>query len=150
MKDNSFIIDARISVYDYEEEFEIEFPEDREYDTLGGFIFQAIGDIPKVDQKVEYKHHIYTVKKLDGNRIGKVFLEIGELDIEENFEESKTAKEFDTLIELLKTLRAPGGCDWDREQTSESLVPYLLEETYEVIEAIEENNAELLKEELEI
>ena len=73
--------------YDYEEEFEIEFPEDREYDTLGGFI-QAIGDIPKVNQKIEYKHHIYTVKKLDGNRIGKVFLEIGEVDIEEDVEES--------------------------------------------------------------
>ncbi len=83
MKDDTFIIDARISVYDYEEEFEIEFPEDREYDTLGGYIFHAIGDIPSVEQKVEYKHHVFTVKKLDGNRIGKVFLEIGEEDIEE-------------------------------------------------------------------
>ncbi len=62
---------------------------------------------------------------------------------------SKQAQDsFLKLIEVIKTLRAPGGCDWDREQTSESLVPYLLEETYEVIEAIEDKNAQLLKEEL--
>ena len=52
------------------------------------------------------------------------------------------------LINIVKTLRAPNGCDWDREQTHKSLVPYLLEETYEVIEAINENNYESLKEEL--
>jgi tetrapyrrole methylase family protein/MazG family protein len=60
----------------------------------------------------------------------------------------KAAEQFDRLIEILKTLRAPGGCDWDRAQTSESLVPYLLEETYEVIEAIEEKDILTLKEEL--
>ena len=52
------------------------------------------------------------------------------------------------LISIVKTLRAPNGCDWDREQTHKSLIPYLLEETYEVIEAINENNYESLKEEL--
>ena len=71
-KDNTFIVDAKISIYDYEEEFEIEFPEDREYDTLGGYIFDAIGDIPKVEEKIEFLNHQFTVKKLDGNRIGKV------------------------------------------------------------------------------
>lgn len=60
----------------------------------------------------------------------------------------KAAEKFDDLIEVLKKLRAPGGCDWDRAQTSTSLIPYLLEETYEVIEAIEEKNTETLKEEL--
>ena len=52
------------------------------------------------------------------------------------------------LIEILKKLRSPGGCDWDREQTHESLIPYLIEETYEVIEAIEKNDKQDLKEEL--
>ena len=52
------------------------------------------------------------------------------------------------LINIVKTLRAPNGCDWDMEQTHKSLIPYLLEETYEVIEAINENNYESLKEEL--
>ena len=41
------------------------------------------------------------------------------------------------LIKIVKKLRAPDGCDWDREQTHESLIPYLLEETHEVIESIE-------------
>ena len=52
------------------------------------------------------------------------------------------------LLGVLRKLRGPGGCAWDREQTSESLVPYLLEETYEIIEAIEEGDIEALKEEL--
>jgi len=52
------------------------------------------------------------------------------------------------LIEILKKLRSPSGCDWDREQTHESLIPYLIEETYEVIEAIEKNDKQDLKEEL--
>jgi CBS domain containing-hemolysin-like protein len=43
-------------------------------------------------------------------------------------------KKLNDLIDVLKTLRSPGGCDWDRAQTHESLIPYLLEETYEVIE----------------
>ena len=55
---------------------------------------------------------------------------------------------FEKLIEIVKTLRSPDGCDWDKEQTHESLMPYLLEEVYEVIEAIENKDYELLKEEL--
>ena len=52
------------------------------------------------------------------------------------------------LIQILKDLRSPDGCDWDKEQTHESLVPYLVEETYEVIEAIEIKDSKALKEEL--
>ena len=55
---------------------------------------------------------------------------------------------FDKLIEIVKKLRSPNGCDWDKEQTHESLVPYLLEETHEVIEAIENKDFDALKEEL--
>ena len=52
------------------------------------------------------------------------------------------------LIELVEKLRAPGGCDWDRKQTPETLIPYLLEESHEVVEAILDNETNLLKEEL--
>ena len=52
------------------------------------------------------------------------------------------------LIEIVEKLRAPGGCPWDRDQTQASLLPYFLEEIYEVIESVEEGNMELLKEEL--
>lgn len=44
---------------------------------------------------------------------------------------------FEQLVQLIHTLRSPGGCPWDREQTHDSLKPMLLEEAYEVIEAIE-------------
>ncbi len=44
---------------------------------------------------------------------------------------------FDRLVEIMRRLRAPGGCPWDREQTLASLRPFVLEETYEVLEAIE-------------
>ena len=55
---------------------------------------------------------------------------------------------FDKLIQIVKKLRSPDGCDWDKEQTHQSLVPYLLEETHEVIEAIENKDYDSLKEEL--
>ncbi len=52
------------------------------------------------------------------------------------------------LIAVLTRLRAPGGCAWDREQTHESLVQYLVEETYELIDALESGNREEMIEEL--
>jgi tetrapyrrole methylase family protein/MazG family protein len=55
---------------------------------------------------------------------------------------------FDTLMELMRRLRAPGGCPWDAEQTHESLKRYLLEETYEVMEAIDAGSVPMMKEEL--
>jgi XTP/dITP diphosphohydrolase len=52
------------------------------------------------------------------------------------------------LIAVLARLRAPGGCAWDREQTHESLVQYLIEETHELVEAIESGSRDDLIEEL--
>ncbi|HEY2643263.1 MAG TPA: MazG family protein [Galbitalea sp.] len=52
------------------------------------------------------------------------------------------------LIAVLEQLRAPGGCAWDREQTHESLVRYLVEETYELIDAIESGDRDEMIEEL--
>jgi tetrapyrrole methylase family protein / MazG family protein len=52
------------------------------------------------------------------------------------------------IVEIMDRLRGPGGCPWDREQTHESLKQYLLEETYETIEAIDRDNMEELCEEL--
>ncbi|MDD2715869.1 MAG: nucleoside triphosphate pyrophosphohydrolase [Candidatus Wallbacteria bacterium] len=54
----------------------------------------------------------------------------------------------DKLLEVMKRLRAPGGCPWDRVQTIKSLRPYLLEETYEVLDAMEEGDYRKLCEEL--
>lgn len=55
---------------------------------------------------------------------------------------------FSHLVEVMDALRDEGGCPWDREQTSESLKLYLVEEAYEVLDAIDSGNIENLKEEL--
>lgn len=52
------------------------------------------------------------------------------------------------LIQIIKQLRAPDGCPWDRKQTAESLKPYLLEETHELAEAIDSGESHHIKEEL--
>lgn len=55
---------------------------------------------------------------------------------------------FDQLVEIMRALRAPDGCPWDREQTLASLRPFVLEETYEVLDAIENESPDQLREEL--
>lgn len=57
-------------------------------------------------------------------------------------------REFQTLVNIVARLRAPGGCPWDREQTHQSLTPFLIEETYEAIEQIDANSLPGLREEL--
>lgn len=61
---------------------------------------------------------------------------------------SEAAEKFEELLEIMRTLRAPGGCPWDREQTLQSLRRYLIEETYEVLDALERGNWNDLAEEL--
>lgn len=57
-------------------------------------------------------------------------------------------RSFDTLIQLMDMLRGPEGCPWDREQTHKSLKPYLIEETYEVLEALDNEDPVHVREEL--
>src|SRR5947207_10493897 len=61
---------------------------------------------------------------------------------------ARAAAEFTRLVEIMATLRGPDGCPWDREQTIDSLKPFVLEETYEVIEAIDAHDHGALCEEL--
>src|SRR6186997_2007285 len=58
------------------------------------------------------------------------------------------ADEFTRLVDIMATLRGPDGCPWDREQTIDSLKPFVLEETYEVLEAIDRHDHVELAEEL--
>ncbi len=55
---------------------------------------------------------------------------------------------FDDLVRIMRALRAPGGCPWDREQTLQSLRPYVLEETYELLDALDRGDLASLREEL--
>lgn len=63
-------------------------------------------------------------------------------------DEARQGSKFLDLVELMHTLRSPGGCPWDAEQTHASLVKYLLEEVYETAEAIEDSDDRALREEL--
>ena len=58
------------------------------------------------------------------------------------------SQNFDDLVGVVQTLLAPGGCPWDREQTHSTLRKYLLEETYELIEAVEADDPKAMTEEL--
>jgi len=55
---------------------------------------------------------------------------------------------FDELVQLMATLRGPNGCPWDRKQTLDSLKPFIVEESYEVVEAIDNDDRKALVEEL--
>lgn len=62
--------------------------------------------------------------------------------------QNAAAEEFARLVELVRVLRAPGGCPWDREQTLKTLRPFVLEETYEVLQALDHDDRAALREEL--
>ncbi len=57
-------------------------------------------------------------------------------------------RELEQLLGVIKKLRSPGGCPWDKVQTHQTLKPYLLEEVYEVLQAIDSKDPELLMDEL--
>ena len=61
---------------------------------------------------------------------------------------STTGERFERAVAIVARLRAPGGCPWDREQTFDSIKPYTLEETYEVLEAIDQRDWDELSGEL--
>jgi MazG family protein len=59
-----------------------------------------------------------------------------------------TGAKFQRLVDIMARLRGPGGCPWDREQTFESIKPYTLEETYEVLDAVDRKDWDELRVEL--
>lgn len=63
-------------------------------------------------------------------------------------EDPQNLRNFQAFVEIVAALRGPEGCPWDKKQTHKSLTRYAIEEVYEMVETIEENNMEHLKEEL--
>src|SRR5207253_4458292 len=61
---------------------------------------------------------------------------------------NSTGEKFERLVEIMDTLRGPNGCPWDKQQDFNSLKPMLVEEVYEVLEAIDNNDFDGLSEEL--
>ena len=56
--------------------------------------------------------------------------------------------QFAALVDIIARLRAPDGCPWDKKQTKASIKPYIIEETYEVVEAVDEQEPQKIQEEL--
>ena len=63
-------------------------------------------------------------------------------------DKQQVAEKFINLLEIVETLRGPDGCPWDKEQTNESLLPYFLEEAYELMESVDRKEWDTLREEL--
>ena len=63
-------------------------------------------------------------------------------------DKQQVAEKFINLLEIVETLRGPDGCPWDKEQTNESLLPYFLEEAYELMESVDRKDWDTFKEEL--
>ncbi|HEY7289600.1 MAG TPA: nucleoside triphosphate pyrophosphohydrolase [Vicinamibacterales bacterium] len=63
-------------------------------------------------------------------------------------ESARAGQALARLVNIMATLRGPGGCPWDREQTIDTLKPFVLEEAYEVVDAIDRGDHEALREEL--
>ena len=74
-KDGSMITNGAINIYDLEEEMDIEFPQERDYDTLAGFILETLTEIPNPGESVEYDGRLFTVQTVQNNRIGKVHID---------------------------------------------------------------------------
>jgi ATP diphosphatase len=66
----------------------------------------------------------------------------------EREEIDRAATQFARLVEVMRVLRSPDGCPWDREQTWRSLSPFVLEETYEVLDAIDRHDVDDLRQEI--
>lgn len=102
----------------------------------------------------EYEIYYIHSPGVEGQEIKKI--RVSELDFQKKFDyltsifipKTTKLKSFDNLLEIMAHLRSEDGCRWDRKQTAISLVPYIIEEAYEVVDAIESEDDELLQEEL--
>ncbi|MCY6485711.1 nucleoside triphosphate pyrophosphohydrolase [Clostridium aestuarii] len=100
---------------------------------------------------------IYFIKISDEKKLEKVKSSIGEIDKQQDDKYISviyiprcvdTINDFQDLLDIMNTLRSENGCPWDREQTHKSLKRCLIEECYEVLEAIDEMNYDKITEEL--
>ena len=66
---NHFIVDAKLNIQDLEDSLNIKFPNDEDYDTLGGFILSRIGRLPSKGERVHYKNWEFIVKEFSKRRI---------------------------------------------------------------------------------
>ena len=71
-KDGTVIVDGSIKIYDLLENFDMNFPQEREYDTLAGFILDLTGNIPDKGHSVDFENYQFKVVNIESNRIDKI------------------------------------------------------------------------------
>jgi len=76
--DTTIEVDARTSIDDVNDEFELSLPEDEDYETIGGFVFSRLGYIPKTDEKFEYENLTFTIASAETRRIKRIRIQKSE------------------------------------------------------------------------
>ena len=74
INDSHFLVDAKMDLAELNEELNLNLPDDKNYESLGGFIFDLIGSVPKKKQQVDYGAYKFIVEKIDRNRIITVLI----------------------------------------------------------------------------
>jgi putative hemolysin len=76
LDDNTIEVDARTYVDDLNDEFELDLPEEEDYDTIGGFVFSHLGYIPKTGKSFKYRNLKFTIVAAEARKIGRVRIQI--------------------------------------------------------------------------
>ncbi|MBN2313173.1 MAG: HlyC/CorC family transporter [Sedimentisphaerales bacterium] len=76
--DNTIEVDARTSIDDVNDEFELSLPEDEDYETIGGFVFSRLGYIPKTNENFEYENLTFTIASAETRRIKRIRIQKSE------------------------------------------------------------------------
>ena len=84
LTEGGYLADARIEIDELEEKLGLEFPEEREYETLGGFLMEAVGSVPNVGTQHRFQNHEFTVSAADANRVISVHIHKLPPPLEEN------------------------------------------------------------------
>jgi CBS domain containing-hemolysin-like protein len=69
---NTIEVDARTSIDDVNDEFELNLPEDEDYETIGGFVFSRLGYIPKTNENFDYENLKFTIASAEARRIRRI------------------------------------------------------------------------------
>lgn len=125
---------------------------------ITGVFNQFIASDLKVDLMSAYdlSHQVYYIHGAETENESVGLIDLEDLDRQVDYShltciyipKLKNKKNFSDLVELMDFLRSEDGCSWDRKQTNKSLMPYTIEEVYELIETIETEDFEAFEEEL--
>ncbi|MFH1429728.1 MAG: hemolysin family protein [Candidatus Margulisiibacteriota bacterium] len=76
IENNTYLVDAGMNVYEFNQKLNTNIPEDDDYDTIGGFVFNELGEIPKVGEKINYENLVFEVTQVKKQRILQIKLTV--------------------------------------------------------------------------